>query len=535
MGTRKPTSAEAAQRRRDLVARRKSEAEFEQLLGGMSREDWLAIEREACSRSLATYIQQAWSVLEPARKYVHGWHIDAIADHLEAVTRGEIKRLYIAVPPGCMKSLSVDVFWPTWEWGAGGLPEYRYLATSHSERLAIRDNLKACRLIDSKWYQTLWGDKFSLTSDQNEKRKFENSKTGFREAMPFTSLTGSRGDRVLIDDPLSVDDAKSDAKRESVIQTFLEAVPTRLNDPEESAIVAIQQRLHVRDIIGVIEAQELGYVALVLPMEFERGTRCFTSIGFKDPREEEGELLFPDRFTREVVDRDKKSLGSYATACQFQQRPVPRDGGMFHRDWFEIVPYAPDGVRWVRGWDLAASEATTKQNPPYTAGVKLGVDANGTFYIGNVIRGQLTPGKVEEMMLRTAKVDGYDTIQDIPQDPGQAGKSQVQYLVKQLAGFVVKFSTESGSKEQRAEPLASQAEAGNVKLVAGRWNEEFLAEAEMFPNGAHKDQIDASSRAFSRLIPKENSEDISGPILIGGGARHEITAVVSGEEGRILH
>lgn len=484
----------------------------------MSSADWRAIEREACSRSLATYIKRGWAAIEPAQPYVHGWHVDAMAEHLEAVTSGQITRLYIAVPPGCMKSLSVSVFWPSWEWGPMELPHMRILGTSHSERLAIRDNLKTRRLIQSPWYQSLWGDTVMLTGDQNEKKKFENSATGFREAMPFESMTGSRGDRVLIDDPMSVDDARSEAKRNSIAETFQEALPTRLNNPDRSAITVVQQRLHVKDIVGIIEAKNLGYDSLVLPMEYEKGRVMVTVLGFKDPRTEEGELLFPERFPKHVVERDKKIMGQYATAGQLQQRPVPRGGGLFKRDWFEIVPSAPAGVRWVRGWDLAASDPTKKQgDPDYTAGVKVGIHA-GTIYIGHAIRGQLSSGKVEKMIKNTASQDGYGTAIDLPQDPGQAGKAQVRYLVSQLMGYTVHYSTETGDKVTRADPVASQAEAGNIKVVAGPWNEDFLDEVEMFPNGAHDDQVDAMSRGFARLVVPESTGDIAAPMLISGGS-----------------
>lgn len=482
----------------------------------LTNEDWLAIEREYCSRSLSNYIKQCWSVIEPAQPYVHGWHIDAIAEHLEAVTSGEIIRLAIAVPPGMMKSLMVGVIWPSWEWGPKGLSSYRYLGTSHSERLAVRDNMRARRLIQSDWYQKLWGDKVVLMGDQNAKQKFENTATGFREAMPFTSLTGSRGDRVLADDPMSVDDAKSDAKRTAIIQTFEEALPTRLNNPKTSAIVGIQQRLHVKDVIGIIEAKNLGYEVLMLPMEYDKSRACVTSIGFKDPRTKTNELLFPERFPREVVDRDKRTMGSYAVASQFQQLPIPRGGGMFKREWFEIVTAVPIGVRWVRGWDLAATDAADNPDAAYTAGVKLGIANDGTIYVGHAVRGQLSSGKVTKLIGNTASQDGYSVPIDLPQDPGQAGKSQVRAFVQGLMGYTVHYSTESGDKETRAQPFASQAEAGNVKIVQGSWNEAYLDEIETFPAGAFKDQVDATSRAFARLIIKDSNDEFGAPIIING-------------------
>lgn len=188
------------------------------------------------------------------------------------------------------------------------------------------------RLIQSDWYQQRWGKEVVLTGDQNAKTKFENTKAGFREAVAAGSITGSRGDVVIIDDPHSVESAASEAMRASTAEWFLEAVPTRLNNPAESSIIVIMQRLHQEDVSGIILDKELGYEHLCLPMEYEGERKCYTSIGFEDPREEEGELLFPERFPREVVERDKKVMGPYAAAGQFQQRPSPKGGAIIKRD-----------------------------------------------------------------------------------------------------------------------------------------------------------------------------------------------------------
>ena len=153
--------------------------------------------------------------------------------------------------------------------------------------LAIRDSTRMRRLIVSDWYQERWGDRVKLTGDQNAKTKFENTATGFREAVAAGSITGSRGDIVIIDDPHSVEGAASEAMRATTTEWFLEAVPTRLNNPDRSAIVVIMQRLNEGDVSGVILDKNLGYEHLCLPMEFEADRRCETSIGFEDPREEE--------------------------------------------------------------------------------------------------------------------------------------------------------------------------------------------------------------------------------------------------------
>ena len=448
-------------------------------------------------RTLAGFVREAWHVLEPGNAYVHGWHIDAICAHLEAVTDGRITRLLINVPPGTMKSLIVSVFWPAWEWGPCALPSLRYLTTSYSETYAKRDSRRMRDLVTSEWYQRLWPD---IELQRAAELSFENTKRGAREGMPFQSLTGGRGDRVIIDDPHSTETAESEADRARTTRIFRESVPTRLINPERSAIVVIMQRLNERDVSGQIIALQLGYVHLMLPMEFEPERRCETSIGFRDPRSYDGELLFPERFPREVIERDKKVMTAYAIAGQYQQRPAPREGGLFKRANFPVVELAPLPKKIARAWDFAGSKKRAGSDPDWTAGVRMLVDHSGVFYIDNVSRFRDTPGAVRASVIATASQDGTATPIRIPQDPGQAGKAQAEDYVRALAGYMVTALPVTGDKETRAKPLAAQSEIGNVKLVRGPWNDAFLDEVEMFPAGAHDDQVDAAADALRELV-----------------------------------
>lgn len=461
--------------------------------------------RARCN-TLAGFVRQAWRELEPSRPYIHGWHIDAICLHLEAITYGRYlqigrsNRLLINVPPGTMKSLLVSVFWPAWEWGPAGRPATRYIATSYSETYAKRDSRRMRDLIGSEWYQSLWGQTVSLT--RSGETSFANAATGFREGMPFASLTGGRGDRVIIDDPHSTETAESELDRERVTRIFRESVTTRLNDPEQSAIVVIMQRLHEQDVSGQAIALGLGYDHLMLPMEFEPSRRCVTALGWSDPRTTDGELLFPERFPRAVIDRDKIPLGSYAIAGQFQQRPAPREGGMFQRRWFPVWLAAPSCTKYVRKWDLAATAETQGRDPDWTVGLLMGTGPLA-YFILDVVRFRGSAADVEASIINTASQDAAnygDVHIHLSQDPGQAGKSQVAYLTRALAGYVVSADPETGKKEVRAAPFASQAEAGNVVLVAGPWNEAFLSEVEVFPAGRHDDQVDAAAGAFDQLV-----------------------------------
>lgn len=433
-------------------------------------------------------------MLEPNARYVHNWHIDFICDHLQAVTEGRLNpRLLINVPPGSMKSLLVSVFWQAWEWGPRGLHSMRYLTTAFNEIPVKRDTRKTRDLILSEWYQSLWPE---VSLVRTAELSFANSGTGTREGVPFGSLTSQRGDRLILDDPHSVELAESETERANTTRKFREGALNRLNDQARSAIVVIMQRLHEDDIAGTILKLGMDFTHVMLPMEFEPERACVTPIG-KDPRQWDGDLLDPGRFPREVVQGLKDGMGQYAYAGQYQQRPAPREGGIFKRHWFEIVGAAPAGARKCRGWDLAATKSATAA---YTAGVRLSV-LNGVYYIEDVVRERYGPADVERLLLNTAKQDGVGCKISIPQDPGQAGKAQVAAFAKLLAGFNCRFSPESGDKESRALPVSAQAEVGNIKIVKGNWNDAFLDEITSFPAGTFKDQTDALSRAFAELIP----------------------------------
>lgn len=297
------------------------------------------VKAEKARRNFKEFVIQSWPVVEPSTRFVDGLHVDAICSHLQAVAEGRTANLLINVPPGHAKSLLVCVLWPAWVWI--GHPEKRWLFASYREELAIRDSLKCRRLIESDWYQRHWGHVFQLRKDQNQKHRFENDRSGYRVVVPMSAGTGERGDYVVIDDPHSVDQAESDSERTRGVEWWNGSMSTRLNDPSNGHLVVVQQRLHESDLTGDL-LQRGGYEHLCLPAEFEPERRCSTSIGWQDPRTERGELLWPQRFDRAVLDRIQIALGSYRYAGQFQQRPAPADGGVLKRPWWNY--WQPPGA-----------------------------------------------------------------------------------------------------------------------------------------------------------------------------------------------
>jgi predicted phage terminase large subunit-like protein len=452
-----------------------------------------ALSAERARRRLRLFIEQAWPVVEPASPFVAGWHIDAIADHLEAVTAGEIRALVINMPPRHMKSLTVSVFWPVWEWATN--PERRWLFASYALSLSIRDSLKCRRLIESPWFQERWADRFQLTSDQNVKARFDNNHTGYRIATSVGgAATGEGGDRIVVDDPHNVQEAESEAVRSATLTWWDEVMSTRLNDPKTGAKVIVMQRCHERDLSGHVLEQG-GYQHLCLPAEFD-GRRTVTSIGWSDPRRQQGELLWPARYGRPELDALKRALGSYGTAGQLEQRPAPRGGGLFQRQWFPIVTALPaSGLEWCRFWDVAGTE----HGGDFTVGTKVARSRDGVYYVVDVQRGQWSAGEVEQRMVQAATMDGPHVRIREEREPGSSGKAVIATRTKTLAGYDYRGVPATGQKEIRWQPFAAQAEAGNVKLLKGGWVDDWLRELEVVPFAEHDDQADSAAGAFNDL------------------------------------
>jgi predicted phage terminase large subunit-like protein len=307
----------------------------------------LELDRLDCEESLYTFFRGAWHAIDPA-PWVDGWCMEAISQHLEAVCYGQIKRLLINISPRCSKSNLVSVAFPPWVWiqpeiGPISGPQVPFLHASYANQLSLRDSVKRRRLIESPWYQARWANRFQLTTDQNTKSRFTNDKRG--ECL-ITSVdgtnTGEGGMCIIIDDPNSVDDVESEASIQGTIDWWTGTMPTRLNNQETGAYIIIQQRTFENDLTGHILESEAGdWVHLMIPMRYEPERSYHTVIGWKDPREEPGELMWPERFGEGSVKRLETRLGPYRTAGQLQQRPEPAGGGIIKREWW--LPWDHEG------------------------------------------------------------------------------------------------------------------------------------------------------------------------------------------------
>ena len=417
-------------------------------------------------------------------------------------------------------SLLVTVFWPAWEWGPRNMPHMRYLCASHSVNLAIRDSVRMRRLVSSEWYQRLWGNRVQLADDQNAKGKFENSATGFREATASGSITGSRADRVLIDDPHSVESAASEAMRNTTIEWFTEAVPSRMNNPVKSAIVVIMQRLHEEDVSGII-LERKGfrgtYDHIMLPMEYDTrpGRPNVTKLGYSDVRTEEGELLFPERFPAEVVAQLKGELGPFAAAGQLQQEPVPRGGGIIKDEWWTLwVDEAFPPLEYVIG--VVDTAYTEKEENDYSAMTVWGVFSVGSGTAQAATRSMTrygTPQQLErsygdgsqqvimlhawqaklafpDLVKRVAKEAKDFKIDTVLIEDKAAGISLSQELRRSFRteSFGVILAKPKGlDKASRLYSVQHLFADGIIWAPDKEWAEEVIRQVASFPKGKHDD------------------------------------------------
>lgn len=478
------------------------------------------------------FFKRAWHVIEPGYEYVDNWHIGAIAEHLEAITNGQIRFLIINCPPRLLKTNLVSVAWPAWEWIR--TPAQKWLYASYSWTLAEDASIKCRQLLRSEWYRARWGDRFALSDDRDKKDHFSNDRGGERIiTSPDSTTTGRGASRLCLDDINSTRD-QSDVVLDSTLQFLRQVLPTRMNDPRTSSIVNVQQRTHERDATGYYKSNERdGWVHLCLPNEFEVKRRCVTVVlpstapkKWVDPRVTEGELLFPKRLDQKETGRLRRSLGEYAAAGQLQQRPAPAEGGIIKTKWFLPwkEPKRPECKWIVNSWDTALSE---KKKAAYSACHTYGVfkNAKGMFDLILLARYR---ARVEYPELRkVAQMIALDYMNDdllrpIPLDKQNRknkadlilieDKTSGKSLISDLARINVRaypFNPDRyGDKLQRVRLVTPHLEAGVVHVPYRgpsferpfQWVEQFLLSCATFPNAEARDDVDVLTQVLIYLI-----------------------------------
>lgn len=417
-------------------------------------------------------------------QWLQALHHALICAALMRVFRGESKRLIINIPPRYSKTEIAIVNFVAWCFGQ--VPDCEFIHASYSSTLAVNNSSNIRSLIQHEAYKEIFPN---VTLDSEAKNHWTTSQGGvFYATGAGGTITGfgagkqrtGFGGAILIDDPHKADEARSEVMRQNVIDWFQNTVESRKNDPKNTPIIVIMQRLHENDLAGWLLNGGNGEEWELL---------CLPAI------QDDGTALWPEKHSIEQL-RQMERAAPYMFAGQYMQRPAPLEGGVFKPTQMPIIEALPVGkIKWVRGWDLGA---TVGGDP--TAGVKLGKCEDGSLIIADIAHGDLGPDERDSMIRNTAALDGKSVRISLPQDPGQAGKTQALYLTRMLQGYTVKTSPESGDKLTRAEPFAAQVNVGNVKMLRGAWNEGLINEMRLFPNGSHDDRIDACSRAYAELL-----------------------------------
>lgn len=472
----------------------------------------ISLDRELIKRGgLHEFVRRSWHLVEPGR-FSDNWHVAKVCEHLEACHRRQIRKLCVNEPPGCMKSLLVEVFYPAWVWTQ--TPQEKFLCTSFDQGLTERDARRQRDLVTSEWYRDRWSVRIPSAASK-QVRMFGNNAGGWR----FSTSTGGKAvgrhaNTIVIDDPTKPKDtiggAEQTRKRlDEAVNYYRGTLRTRQADPESTVQILIMQRLHDSDLAGVL-LSEGGWQHLCLPMRFEKKRACVTVLGLADERKEDGELLWPERFSEESVKELEKDLGNFAES-QLQQNPVPSTGGIFKADWVKYWSYdgsiqgtvaLPKQLTKLQSWDMRFKDSDSSGDWVVGQQWGRGYLANMIgFFLLDQVRGRWSFSDTCDQA-RSFAAAHPDTIAKLVEDKAN-GPAVVNTLKKEIAGF--EEVPPDGGKEARANAVSGLWKTLSVFLPhpsIAPWVPGFVHELLRFPKALHDDQVDAMTQALARLYLK---------------------------------
>lgn len=453
---------------------------------------------EARNLTLLQFVKWAWPILEPATAFVDNWHISCLCDHTQALLEGTLgkRNLMILVPPGFAKSTIVSVCAPSWVWVTE--PSWRALLASGNERVSTRDSLKRRYLITHPSFRRAFAPQWSLSDDSNLKTRYQNTALGFHQAMSTNQrVTGDRADSLFLDDPSDAASIHSLLEQEAIGRFYFEAMANRLSDMTTGTRVLIQQRLHSRDLAGqILEREGSQWEVVTIPQEWDEARRKVTSLGWTDPRKDDGELAFPIRYPKEVVEAERTRLGRSAYSSQHQQLPFDAEGEIFKPDQIQLWPAGmplPNFKRRILSLDTAFS---VKSTADYSVMLEMGEFDRGIMLL-SCLRKRMEYPQLKAAAKFLGSAGGISAV--LIEDKA-SGQSLVQDM-RQSTGLPVLPIKVDADKVSRAHVCVPTVEAGRIFAPADApWLREFLTELAAFPKGSHDDQVDAFTQGISYLI-----------------------------------
>lgn len=436
---------------------------------------------------LSTFIGRTFLHANPGQRYLHNWHIHAIAHHLELCATGRIKRLIITVPPRSLKSICASVAYPAWVLGHD--PTRRIICVSYAQELSLDLARKSRDVLTSNWYPIIFPHTRLVRDTEAEQATTQG---GSRLATSIGgTLTGKGGNIIIIDDPHKPEEASSRTSRARVLEWYRSTLSSRLDDPADDVIIVVMQRLHMDDLVGHL-LEEGGWTHLDLPAiavgdeEIPIGANL---VHHRAP----GDLLDPRRLTQATLDELRRKLGHFNFEAQYQQTPIPERGNLIKWDWFQTFegePHQRSGDEIVQSWDTAAKSGELNDYSVCTTWLKHG----NIYYLLDVLRrkmdyptlkrtaiGHASAWKAKTVLIEDT-VTGTALIQDLRED-------------RSSHAFSIIAVRPEGDKVMRMSAQSAKIEGARVFLPErAAWLDEFRTELLAFPDGRHDDQVDSMSQ-----------------------------------------
>ena len=451
----------------------------------------------------AAFVKKAWRVLQPQRPLIWSWHYDYLCEILTLVKRRQLLRVIINIPPRTLKSTLVTILFPAWVWITE--PEHNFLTASYSLDLSSEHSVVRRSLLQSAWYQRLFGDRFQLAGDRNQVSQYANNRRGQMVASSVGATVMGRGcDTAILDDPVSADQALSDTERSSTNNWIDGTLRSRLNEPATGAIVLVMQRLHQLDPTGfVLEHEPALWTPVRFPLEAEEDETWTFPISGRVVYRKKGEILMPERFPPETVEQLRSRRLVYAG--QYQQSPSCAEGNLIRRS--EVCYY--DGVdsrtgvadeKLPESFDrkIISVDCSFKDtaNSDFVAIAVIGV-LGRKRYVLNVVNQRLDAAATEAEIRRQREV--HRPVSAVLVEDKANGPAIIQRLKVNVPG-VIEIDPQGG-KTARMYAAAAEWQAGDWYVSRNAaWTEPFIDQITMFPAARHDDMVDAMTQAAAWLL-----------------------------------
>lgn len=452
------------------------------------------IEKEIYINSLNYFIERSFYIINQGQKFINNWHIGAISEALNEVYNGNIKRLLINMPPRYLKSVCVSVAFPAWILGKD--PTKRIIVASYSEKLAIKHSTDCRLILESSWYKRVFNNTI-LSRTQNQKYKFSTTQNGYRFATSVGgTLTGEGGDILIIDDPHNPQNVLSEKQRDKVLKWYDNTFSSRLNDKKNGAIIVVMQRLHENDLSGHL-LEKGGWVHLNLPAIFEEETTI--NIGNFTKIVKKGELLFEKREGKEEIERIKKDMGEYVFNCQYQQKPMTENSGIFSKKWLQYYNENINFENIYLSFDTAIKAGMNNDPSVCTIWGKY----KNNYYLIDLYREWLEYPDLKRKSIQL--INKWQPRAVLIEDKA-SGQSLIQDLKKELSYNVIPIKVVK-DKITRFASITPVFEANRI-FIKDKSNWLFDLEYELltFPNSQHDDQVDSISQ-FLNWIENNNLKE----------------------------